>query len=603
MEGVGKWLSTEDRTNCEVVGFVPQARRYLNMNQVLQLGGVKESIPYSYPQLQQKHFNGCIRSLIVDTQLYDLESPAESLNSSPGCTLTDGSCEKMGSSPCGIHGRCLGEWSSFTCHCLPGYYGSKCDKVAEEYSFGPGSYIRYQLSFTTPSRRTLVEAMIRMREPNGIIMSMSSRNKDEHITLQVVLGLLTVSYNLGDGAFAVSLPSYQVDNGEWHQISLERNEDEFILRLDGGGGKREILKAAGVYKEIILDPNSLVVGNTHPVNQSHSFQGCMKDVRFNNYRLPLDPSLKELVLSAQGVRKGCLSEACKSNPCSQQFICIDLWMMHECSCPPGHMLVENATGRHCIYTACAQRPCNFGTCISQSASKFRCHCPDGYSGRNCEITLAIFHKDAGLSFSSMFAICICFLALLVLFSGLFLWIRWKSHKNKNGVVYHVTTCHDDLEDIRENILNYNEEGGGEQDQDAYNMAELQMSLQTSPAYSLYKKKGKRTELQSPLSCDFHISPKEQLEALSAGKGPSFSSIDFGCYLSGVVRNMDQQHHTLPCDSLQVFYTEGECSEASSLSSLGSSGWDEDTVYGDIKEWGPKFEKLSELYSHAEPDDI
>ncbi|XP_053257900.1 neural-cadherin-like [Podarcis raffonei] len=602
IEGVGKWLSTEDRTNCEVVAFVPQSRRYLNMNQVLQLGGVKESVPYSYPQLRHKHFTGCIRSLVLDTHVYDLESPAESLNSSPGCTWTDGNCEKMGSSPCGLHGQCLGEWDSFTCHCLPGYYGSKCDKAAEESSFGPGSHICYQLPFSIPARRTVADAMIRMREPNGIILSMSSRNKDEHITLQVVEGFLAVSYNLGDGAAAVSLPSYQVDNGEWHHVSLERNENEFILRLDGGGGKREILKAAGAYKEIIIDPNSLVVGNTYPVNQSSSFQGCMKDVRFNNYRLPLDSYPKELVLSAQGVRKGCLSEACKSNPCSQQFICIDLWMMHECSCPPGHMLVENVTGRHCVYTACAQRPCNFGTCISQSASKFRCHCPDGYSGRNCEITLAIFHKDAGLSFSSMFAICICFLALLVLLSGVFLWTRWKSHKSMNGGVYHVTTCHDDLEDIRENILNYNEEGGGEQDQDAYNMAELQMSLQTSPAYSLYKKKGKRAELQSPVSCDLPASPKEQLEALSTGLGSSFSSIDFGCYLSGVVRNMDQLHHALPCDSLQVFYTEGECSEASSLSSLGSGGWEEDTAYGDMKEWGPKFEKLSKLYSHAESDD-
>ncbi|XP_053127320.1 neural-cadherin-like [Hemicordylus capensis] len=605
IEGVGKWLSTEDRTNCEVMGFVPQARRYLNMNQVLQLGGVKDSIPYSYPQLQHKHFTGCIRNLIVDTQVYDLESPAESLNSSPGCALADSSCEKMGSSPCGGHGQCLGEPASFACHCLPGYYGYKCDKAAEESSFGPESYIRYQLPVAIPARRTLVEAMIRTRQPSGIILNMSSRNKDEHITLQVVQGLLAVSYNLGDGALAVVLPSYQIDNGEWHHVSLERNENEFILRLDEGGGKREIHKAAGTYKEIIIDPHSLVVGNIYPANQTHGFQGCMKDVRFNNYGLPLDPHPKELVLSAQGVKKGCLSEACKSNPCSQQFICIDLWMMHECSCPPGHMLVENATGRHCLYTACAQRPCNFGTCISQSASKFRCHCPDGYAGRNCEITLAIFHKDAGLSFSSMFAICICFLALLVLFSGVFLWTRWKSRKSMDGGIYHVTTCHDDLEDIRENILNYNEEGGGEQDQDAYNMAELQMSLQTSPAYSLYKKKGKRTELQSPVSCDFPLSPKEPLEAaVGAGRGSSsFSSLDFGCYLSGVVRNVDQQHHALPCDSLQVFYTEGECSEASSLSSLGSCGWDEDTVYGDIKDWGPKFEKLSELYSHAEPDDI
>ncbi|XP_074824817.1 neural-cadherin-like [Natator depressus] len=607
IEGPGKWLSTEDRTNCEVTETIPQRGRYLDVIQVLQLGGVKESIPYSYPQLQHKHFTGCLRNLILDTQVYDLESPAESLNSSPGCALTDGSCEATGSSSCGIHGRCLGEWASFSCHCLPGYYGYRCDKVAKEYSFGPGSHIRYLLPVAVPARRTLLEVTVRTRQPNSVIMSMSSRAKDEHITLQVVQGFLMVSYNLGDGDYAVNLPSYNIDNGEWHHITLERIENEFTLRLYEGGGKREILRAAGVCKEIVIDPSRLVLGNTYPVNQNRSFQGCMKDVRFNNYRLPLDTHTKELVsvLSAQGVKEGCSSEACRNNSCSQPFICIDLWMMHECSCPTGHLITENATGRHCVHTVCAKRPCNFGTCISQSPTKFRCHCPDGYTGRYCEITLAIFHKDAGLSFSSMFAICICFLALLVLFSGAFLWTRWKSHKGLNGGVYHVSAYHDDLEDIRENILNYNEEGGGEQDQDAYNMAELQRSLQTSPAYSLslYKKKGKPSELNCPLSGNVAPSPQEQLKASATRRSSSFTSEDFGRYLSDVVRDADQQPQALPHDSLRVYYTEGESSVASSLSSLDSSGLDEETVYDDMKEWGPKFEKLSELYSHKETEDI
>ncbi|XP_074957551.1 neural-cadherin-like isoform X3 [Phalacrocorax aristotelis] len=426
IEGVGKWLSTEDRTNCEVFGSVPRRARYLNVNHVLQLGGVKESLPYSYPHLLHKHFSGCLRNFILDTQVYDLQSPAESLNSFPGCTLTDGICETMGSSYCGIHGRCLGDWGSFACHCLPGYYGYQCEKVAKEYTFGPGSHVRYQLPVSVPARRTLFEAMIRTRQPDSVITSMLSRNKDEHITLQVVQGFLVVSYNLGDGDYSVSLPSYHIDNGEWHHITLERNENEFTLRLYEGGGKREILKAAGTYKEIVIDPSSLVLGNTYPFNQNKSFQGCMKDVRFNNYRIPLDTHVKELVsvLSAQGVKEGCSSEACRNNPCNQEFICIDLWMMHECSCPPGHMMMENATGRQCVYTACAKRPCNYGTCISQSPTKFQCHCPDGYTGHNCEITLAIFHKDTGLSFSSVFAICICFLALLGSYGNYILYYLW-----------------------------------------------------------------------------------------------------------------------------------------------------------------------------------
>ncbi|XP_054245691.1 neural-cadherin-like [Indicator indicator] len=603
IEGVGRWLSTEDRTNCEVFGSVPRQARYLSVNHVLQLGGVKESLPYSYPQLQHKHFSGCLRNFILDTQVYDLQSPAESLNSFPGCTLTDGSCETMGSSSCGIHGRCLGDWGSFACHCLPGYYGYRCDKVSKEYTFGPGSHIRYQLPVSVPARRTQFEAMIRTRQPNSVITSMLSRNKDEHITLQVVQGFLMVSYNLGDGDYSVSLPSYHVNNGEWHHITLERNENEFTLRLYEGGGRREILKAAGIYKEIMIDPSSLVLGNTYPFNQNKSFQGCMKDVRFNNYMIPLDTHVKELVsvLSAQGVKEGCSSEACRNNPCNQEFICIDLWMMHECSCPPGHMIMENATGRQCVYTACAKRPCNYGTCISQSPTKFQCHCPDGYTGRNCEITLAIFHKDTGLSFSSMFAICICFLALLALFSAVFLWARWKTHKGLNGGVYQVSAHHEDLEDIRENILNYNEEGGGEQDEDAYNIAELQVSIQTSPAYSLHMKKENPTK---PKRFFRNTSPgmPEQTKT-SVTTEPSFTSTDFGQYLLDVVRDADHHPQAVPQDSLQVFCTEGEGSVASSLSTLSSSGLNEAIAYDDIREWGPKFEKLSELYSHINAEDL
>ncbi|XP_061324823.1 neural-cadherin-like [Pezoporus flaviventris] len=448
IEGVGKWLSTEDRTNCEVFGSVPRRERYLHVNHVLQLGGVKESLPYSYPQLLHKHFSGCLRNFILDTQVYDLQSPAESLNSFPGCTLTDGSCETMGSSSCGVHGRCLGDWGSFACQCLPGYYGYQCDKVANEYTFGPGSHIRYQLPISVPARRTLFEAMIRTRQPDGVIASMLSRNKDEYITLQVVQGLLVVSYNLGDGDYSVSLPSYRIDNGEWHHITLERNENEFTLRLYEGGGKREIRKAAGMYKEIVIDPSSLVLGNTHLFNQNRSFQGCMKDVRFNNYRIPLDTHVKDLVsvLSAQGIKEGCSSEACRNNPCNQEFICIDLWMMHECSCPPGYMIMENATGRQCVHTACAKRPCKYGTCISQSPAEFQCRCPDGYTGHTCEVTLAVFRKDTGLSFRSMFAICICFLALLALLGAGFLWAHWKTRKGVKRGVYHVSAQHEGLED-------------------------------------------------------------------------------------------------------------------------------------------------------------
>lgn len=46
--------------------FVP---RYLNGSHVLQLGGVSENVSYEFPQLQHKHFTGCIRNLLVDSKV------------------------------------------------------------------------------------------------------------------------------------------------------------------------------------------------------------------------------------------------------------------------------------------------------------------------------------------------------------------------------------------------------------------------------------------------------------------------------------------------------------------------------------------------------
>ncbi|KAF5906597.1 neural-cadherin-like, partial [Clarias magur] len=128
------------------------------------------------------------------------------------------------------------------------------------------------------------------------------------------------------------------------------------------------------------------------------------------------------------------------------------------------MVKANATGKFCVYTMCASRPCHRGTCVAQSPSKFTCECPEGYRGRHCEVTLAIYHDDVGLSFRSLFAICICFMALLVLLLGIFLYTRWRSYKGLKEGVYHVSAHHDGWEDIRENVLNYDEEGGGEEDQ-------------------------------------------------------------------------------------------------------------------------------------------
>uniref|UniRef100_A0A8C7X481 Si:ch211-186j3.6 n=1 Tax=Oryzias sinensis TaxID=183150 RepID=A0A8C7X481_9TELE len=485
-EGLGSWVTTEDHFSCEVTGVTPNADRHLNMSQVLQLGGVNEDIPYIYPQLQHKHFTGCIRNLVVDSKLYDLGSPADSQSSSPGCLTTDSSCVNMGFPSCGHRGRCHGEWGSFSCQCVPGYTGYQCEEEVAEFSFDGRSHVKYELPSPLPARRTSIQVLVRTRRHSSVIVSLVSRDQTEYLRLEIFQGLLCVFYNLGDGDFNLTLPSYRLDNGDWHEVFLDRHDSEMTLKLDGGGGQREVTGSKGRSREIVVDQSAVMLGNTFSPGINKSFQGCMRDLRLNGRYLPMDGKPRDGVslVSQQGLSVGCLSDSCKRNQCSPPFTCVDLWRVHECRCPPGHMVRVNGTKKTCVYTLCATRPCHRGTCVAQTPTKFTCHCPDGYRGRHCETTLAIYREDVGLSFSSLFAICICFMALLALLLGIFLYTRWRSYKGLKEGVYHVSAHHDGWEDIRENVLNYDEEGGGEEDQNAYDMAELQKSLQPSPAQSV-----------------------------------------------------------------------------------------------------------------------
>lgn len=89
-------------------------------------------------------------------------------------------------------------------------------------------------------------------------------------------GLICVFYNLGDGDYNLTIPTYRLDNGEWHDIFLDRHDNEMTLRLDGGGGKREVTGSHGRSREILIDPTAVMLGNTFPSGINKSFQGEYK---------------------------------------------------------------------------------------------------------------------------------------------------------------------------------------------------------------------------------------------------------------------------------------------------------------------------------------
>ncbi|XP_074173320.1 cadherin-22 isoform X2 [Rhinolophus sinicus] len=164
---------------------------------------------------------------------------------------------------------------------------------------------------------------------------------------------------------------------------------------------------------------------------------------------------------------------------------------------------------------------------------------------------------------------------------------------------------DEDEDMRDNVIKYNDEGGGEQDTEAYDMSALR---------SLYDfgelKGGDGGGGGGPgggPGGGSGSSPPSRLpsERHSLPQGPPSPEPDFSVFRDFISRKValaDGDLSVPPYDAFQTYAFEGADSPAGSLSSLhsGSSGSEQDFAY--LSSWGPRFRPLAALYAGHRADD-
>eukprot|EP00066_Takifugu_rubripes_P026154 XP_011615420.1 PREDICTED: cadherin-2-like [Takifugu rubripes] len=183
---------------------------------------------------------------------------------------------------------------------------------------------------------------------------------------------------------------------------------------------------------------------------------------------------------------------------------------------------------------------------------------------------------AGLGTGAIIAILIGIIILLVL---VLLFVMWMKRRDKERQAKQLLI--DPEDDVRDNILKYDEEGGGEEDQD-YDLSQLQ---QPDTLESECMKVGIRRLDERPLH------HKHQYPLRSAAPHPG----DIGEFIHEGLKAADNDPTAPPYDSLLVFDYEGSSSTAGSLSTLHSSSSCEDQEYDYLGDWGPRFRKLADLF--------
>ncbi|XP_072014059.1 LOW QUALITY PROTEIN: neural-cadherin-like [Amphiura filiformis] len=563
----------------------PIIQVHLNLNTPLQLGGVDISEGFTYPEeIEFKGgFDGCMQNLNSDGYLFDLQTPGKQKNSEPGCPRTDENCmtNDIPPEPKCKNGTCIADLDDAYCVCYPGFMGERCDQETPAHDFADDSYVMYQLNegnLELDEREANYQIMMRTREREGLIWTISNQNGLEFTTLELVDGTVRGRWNLGDGEITAHLDQFQVDNGEWHAIQFTRYDNYVTIKIDGGGGVRQIENRESTHQTLRVDPNSLMVGAfvQRAVEITQNFEGCINDPRINNRYLGIMSATDYATpLPSNGVSEGCPSDSCADDPCPVPFVCVDLWREYECRCPKG----QEQVGNDCIpLDECESNPCqNGGTCYDED-NAFRCDCLPGWKGIYCEVeAVAVVQPPLTFSIGAIIAILVCLLLILILL------IAFVMYKRNNDRKQALAFAIDPEDDIRENFINYNEEGGGEEDHDAYDVGTLRKPVDTVSEGSVEPTK---------------IIPTEQAPTKAAPR-PLGDEPNVGDFINDRLNNADDDPNAPPYDTLLTFDYEGEGSTAGSLSSLNSSSTEDEQNYDYLNNWGPPFKKLADMYGGGE----
>ncbi|XP_038610870.1 protocadherin Fat 1 [Tachyglossus aculeatus] len=312
------------------------------------------------------------------------------------CLCADGKCPVLSrgceNNPCPTGTDCVPDVEdedAYTCVCPvtegPCLGGSSV-------TFSGNGYVKYRLAEHENTLELKLTLRLRTLAANGVIMYAQGT---DYSILEVHHGRLQYRFDCGSGPGIVSVQSAQLDDGQWHAVSLDvaGNHARLVLdRVHSASGT-----APGSLKTLNLDHHVYLGGHIHSTGPrpgrtpqpGGGFRGCLDSVMLNGQELPPPGALPRgsaHIEAVVGISPGCSLSSpgdCSVSPCQNGGTCFPSPSGGiYCKCPALFL------GPFCEVSTdpCASNPCLYGgTCVINSGD-FSCQCRGRYSGHRCQLS-------------------------------------------------------------------------------------------------------------------------------------------------------------------------------------------------------------------------